>query len=115
MTGSRNWRSRSPIYRALIASKATIVVHGGAQGADDLAAQIARSLGLQVRAYPADWTRYGRSAGPRRNQEMLDAEHRPDEPIDLVLAFPTSQSVGTYDMISRAERAGIRVILPAAH
>jgi len=40
---------------------------------------------------------------------MLDAEHTRQEPIDLCLAFPSPGSIGTWDMIRRAARAGIRV------
>lgn len=47
------------------------VFHGAARGADELVDRAARRLGLPVRAVPAQWSRYGRSAGPRRNQLML--------------------------------------------
>lgn len=109
VTGSREWRSRTPVLRALLASKATVVIHGGARGADGYAKWNARALGIPEREYPADWDRYGRAAGPLRNQEMLDKEHLPEEPIDLVLAFPLEGSIGTWDMVKRAEQAGIAV------
>jgi len=37
-----------------------------------MAAQIASDLGLTVIGIPADWTRYGRAAGPIRNRLMLE-------------------------------------------
>ncbi len=48
------------------------VFHGAARGADALVDRAARRLGLPVRAVPAQWSRYGRSAGPRRNGLMLE-------------------------------------------
>jgi hypothetical protein len=48
----------------------------------------------------ADWEKLGRSAGPIRNQAMLD-EGRPD----LVVAFPGHH--GTADMVRRARAAGV--------
>ena len=56
-----------------------------------------------VEEYPADWKKYGKSAGPLRNQRMID-EGKPD----LVVAFPGG--VGTADMISRAKAYNISVL-----
>ena len=53
--------------------------------------------------FPAEWDKYGVSAGPIRNQKMID-EGKPD----LVFAFPGGR--GTTDMIRRAAVAGIRVV-----
>src|SRR5690606_30354012 len=62
---------------------------------------LARELGWHVVAYPADWRRHGRAAGPIRNQEMADAG------ADLCIAFPGGR--GTADMVRRARAAGIPV------
>ena len=88
---------------ALVAAHGTgiNVVHGAAPGADSLAARIASEMGLATEAHPADWNAYGKSAGPRRNQEMADGG------ADLCLAFPGGR--GTADMIRRADAAGIPV------
>ena len=79
------------------------VIHGGATGADEGADQWARSEGMKVLAFPADWKKHGRAAGPIRNQRMID-EGRPD----AVIAFHGGR--GTADMIRRAEIAGLRVL-----
>lgn len=79
------------------------VKHGWAAGADSLADQWADLRKISKRRYPADWRTYGNSAGPIRNQEMLDSE-----PTDLVVAFPGGN--GTADMVRRARAAGIPVI-----
>ena len=54
--------------------------------------------------YVADWKIYGKSAGPRRNQKMLD-----DGKPTIVIAFHNDidNSKGTADMIARAKKLGI--------
>lgn len=81
----------------------TDVIHGAARGADTLADQWAKHLGIDVHAYPADWAKYGRSAGAVRNQRMLD-EGKPD----LVIAFPGG--MGTALMVKLARKAGVEVL-----
>lgn len=79
------------------------LIHGACPtGADNLADQYAVTNWLQMETYPADWSAHGRSAGPIRNQRMLD-EGRPD----MVIAFPGGR--GTADMVRRATLAGIPV------
>jgi hypothetical protein len=78
------------------------VIHGGATGADSLAAKVlARSI-YSVHAFPADWKKHGKAAGPIRNRQMLD--ERPD----LVLAFGDGR--GTRDTVAEATRRGIEVV-----
>ena len=90
----------------------TLVIHGAARGADTLGKFVAEKIGLKVindgKGFPADWRRYGRAAGPIRNQQMID-EGKPD----LVLAFHENinESVGTKDMVTRARRVGLKVII----
>lgn len=81
----------------------TEVIVGGAPGADYWAESWAWMAGIQRRVYRADWKRHGKAAGPIRNQTMLalGAPH-------VVVAFPGGR--GTADMVSRANRAGIKVI-----
>lgn len=78
------------------------VVHGAARGADSMADAWARRMAIDVSPCPADWTTYGRAAGPIRNQAMLD-DHKPH----LAVAFPGGN--GTADMVRRAEAAGVTV------
>lgn len=77
-----------------------LVIHGAAPGADSLAKEWADLRGIAENGYPADWTRFGRKAGPIRNQRMLD-QGKPD----IVIAFPGGR--GTADMVRRARTAGI--------
>lgn len=85
-----------------------MVIEGEAPGADTLAREWAEANGIQVEPYPADWTRYGRDAGPIRNKQMLE-QGRPT----YAVAFydrPRAESRGTADMVRRLERAGIEVL-----
>ena len=106
--GDRDWKLFGPIMRELRARRkdVTVVIHGCARGADTVAGKVAYSLGIKVERYPADWTKYGKGAGPIRNQQMLD-----DGKPDLVLAFheDIASSKGTADMVRRAKEAGIPV------
>jgi hypothetical protein len=110
--GSRLWTHRVPIERELRRLTPYIVIHGHHwQGADPIADAVGRELGAHVRRYPADWKKYGRAAGPKRNQEMIDKEHLLTEPIEVCLAFAENFAAahGTSDMRRRAAAAGIRV------
>jgi len=81
----------------------SVIIHGEAPGADSLAAEWASECGVVTAAFPADWDRHGRAAGPIRNQRMID-EGKPD----VVIAFPGGR--GTADMVKRAKAAGVMVI-----
>jgi hypothetical protein len=79
------------------------IIHGGAPGADAMAGEFANVSNIREVVFQADWKKYGRRAGPLRNQRMID-EGNPD----LVVAFPGGR--GTGDMVTRARNAGIKVI-----
>lgn len=79
------------------------VIHGGSNGADTLAGQWARMRGVHAEVFPANWAQYGRTAGPRRNSEMLE-RGKPE----MAIAFPGG--TGTIDMVRKLKKAGVRVI-----
>jgi len=108
--GDRNWTNRASIYTQLYLLRQLhigpiTVIEGGANGADKLAASCAWQLQMNVEEYRADWSHFGKAAGPKRNQAMLDTG------IHLVLAFhpDLSKSKGTKDMTNRAAQAGVTV------
>lgn len=111
VTGSRAWTDRDAILHALdrVATEAGVapglvtVVHGTARGADSLADSAARQLGMRVERHPADWQLHGKSAGHRRNAEMVQLG------ADLTLAFPLGESRGTRGAMRLAREAGIPV------
>lgn len=80
-----------------------MIIHGGARGADSLAAYWAAHSGVPFETYQADWKQHGRGAGPIRNKRML-SEGKPD----LVVAFPGGS--GTAHMVRIAREAGVKVM-----
>lgn len=102
VTGGRDYKDNATVGEVLDEVAPTAVVHGGAPGTDTLCAQWARAHGVTSRTYPAPRQTHGNSAGPVRNQAMLDCE-RPD----LLVAFPGGKD--TADMMRRAQNAGIPI------
>lgn len=96
--GDRNWTDIDKI-KSIITTlpKDSIIIHGNANGADKLAANIAMQYGLKIESYPAQWNNYGRAAGPIRNQKMLESG------LDYAYAFHSNieKSKGTKDMVNR--------------
>jgi len=74
-----------------------IIVSGGASGADAIGERYAQENGFKVEKYPADWEKYGRSAGPRRNKQMAEVSN-------YVICFWDKKSKGTKSMIECAKR-----------
>ena len=81
----------------------TLIIHGGAPGADELADKWSKAAYVERIVFVAEWHVHGRRAGPLRNQRMVD-EGKPD----LCVAFPGG--IGTADMVRRARKAGIEVV-----
>lgn len=102
--GSRHYKDSEKVHFFIKRMGISLLIVGGCRGADWLAVQAAQVYGIPFVEYPADWGRYGRAAGPIRNEKML-REGRPE----FVLAFHENirESRGTLDMLSRARRADI--------
>jgi hypothetical protein len=103
--GGRYYTNMREMTRVLdgLVPRPTLIIQGGAFGADACASEWAYKRDVLERQFPADWKKHGRAAGPIRNQQMLD-EGQPH----LVVAFPGG--FGTADMVRRARAAGVRVI-----
>lgn len=110
VTGSRSWPEDDQVLPETIAHlwlrfPLAVLVHGGCpRGADRQAGRIWAKLGGTVEVHKAEWGRYGKPAGYRRNQEMVDAG------ANLCLAFILDSSPGATHCASRAEVAGIPVL-----
>lgn len=74
-----------------------IIVSGGAGGADALGEKFAQIHNLPIEKYPAEWKKYGKAAGPRRNSEMARI-------ADGVIVFWDGKSRGTQNMITCAKK-----------
>lgn len=84
------------------------IVCGACRGADQLGAAYAKARGFGVKYFPADWDKFGKAAGFKRNCEM--ALH-----ADALVAFWDGSSKGTAHMIRTAEFHGLptrKIIYP---
>jgi len=75
-----------------------IIISGGAKGTDTFAEQFAIESGFETYIYLPDWNKYGKSAGFKRNQQIIDN-------CDILLAFWDGKSKGTQDSINKAKLA----------
>ena len=83
----------------------TYIIHGNCTGVDKISAKLASEIGYKeenIIKYPADWSQYGKKAGPIRNKQMLE------ENPEFILAFHSQiqKSKGTKDMIKQALKSG---------
>lgn len=77
------------------------IVEGGAYGVDALAKLYALQNKLPYTEVKADWDKYGRSAGPRRNQKMAEMS-------DYCIVF-FKGSRGSASMIAEALKKNVPV------
>jgi len=110
VTGSRDWSDHRTIYDALylayvdLSSDQVVLVSGACPtGADRMAEEAWEGQGLPIERHPADWAAHGKSAGFRRNAEMVNLG------ADLCVAFHKGNSRGTQHTIDLAHAAGIPV------
>jgi YspA, cpYpsA-related SLOG family len=112
VTGSRTWHDVRAIEQALAVilgrhPGGVLLVHGACPRVADAiaAAYAARTPGYRTEAHPADWGRYGRGAGYRRNAEMIALG------ADGCAAFIRGGSPGSTNVLGLARAAGIPVWL----
>ena len=73
-------------------------------GVDYFGEQWAKSKMIPIKRFPAHWRRYGKPAGPIRNEEMARY-------ADALIAVWVNRSRGTRDMIFKAEYNGLQVFI----
>ena len=69
-----------------------IIISGTAKGADSLGEKYAKENNYQIERFPADWNKFGRSAGYKRNKQMA-------ENSDAAIVFWDGKSKGSKHMI----------------
>jgi hypothetical protein len=79
------------------------VVCGMARGADLLGKRYAQSRRLDLAKFPADWDRYPKWAGHRRNAQMARY-------ADALIVFWDGKSRGTENMIKNAKKFKLKYI-----
>ena len=107
--GDRHWDDRPAIRQAMsllhLNLDELLVIEGEADGADSIARDVAREVfDFEVMAFPADWKKHHKAAGPVRNRQMI-VEGKPDG----VVAFHNNikESKGTANMLRQASEHGI--------
>lgn len=81
---------------------ASEIVSGGAAGVDSFGEKWAECQGLPLKKFEAEWDKYGRAAGPKRNLRML-------EYAEALVAFWDGQSRGTRHIIEQAKKRSMKV------
>ena len=99
IAGSRTITEQHIVVAALSKSgfHPSTIISGGAKGVDSVGESIAEELELNVERFPAEWDKYGKSAGYIRNVAMA-------ENADALLAVWDGVSRGTKHMIDIARK-----------
>lgn len=106
--GGRNYLDYEDFSRALDMfierfGPPTLIIEGGAKGADAMAKQLALSEGIHLAEVKALWSKHGKAAGHLQNAAMLPL-------AEYVIAFPGGP--GTKNRITQAKAAGVPVWEP---
>jgi predicted Rossmann fold nucleotide-binding protein DprA/Smf involved in DNA uptake len=109
VAGSRNFVNAERLAEILAENVGAddTIVEGGAKGVDAMARQWAEARDISVVEIRADWAKYGRAAGPKRNDAMTAfiAEHG-----GRAVFIWDGESKGTKQCILSARKAGIENI-----
>lgn len=74
-----------------------VIVCGEARGADSLGRKYAEEFNIPILSYPAEWDKYGKSAGYKRNEQMAKV-------ADTAIVFWDGMSRGSWHMINTMRR-----------
>ena len=84
--------------------KVSMVVSGGAIGADTMGEHWAISNKIPVKIFKPEWEKYGKSAGMRRNELII-------KECDICIAFWDGKSKGTKNSIFICEKLNKKVVI----
>jgi predicted Rossmann fold nucleotide-binding protein DprA/Smf involved in DNA uptake len=80
------------------------IISGHARGADLLGEQYATQKGFDLKIFPADWDKYGKKAGFKRNEKMAELGNA------LIAFFADgAESRGTKHMVKTAREKNLIV------
>lgn len=99
VAGGRTYTNTGMVFICLekIVQKGDVIISGHAKGVDMMGELYAQKNNLACEIYPAEWDKYGRSAGPRRNEQMAQV-------ADKVVVFWNFKSRGTKNMVEMAKK-----------
>lgn len=111
IAGSRSfhdWGRLYPIMDAITSVRQpSLVITGGASGADTYGHQWAEARGFDTQVVPADWATFGKSAGFVRNEQMVRMVGR--DGLVVVFYGPQGITAGTAHTERLARQAGCTV------
>ena len=99
IVGSRDFDDYEFLKKIIHFHPCSHIISGGARGADTLAKRYAAEHGIPIRQFIPDWDTFGKSAGFRRNEKIVEA-------CDELVAFWNNVSRGTKHSLMLAEGAG---------
>jgi hypothetical protein len=102
--GSRTFDDYELVKETLSSIDITLLVSGGAKGADSLGERYANENNITTLIFKPDWKKHGPAAGPIRNTDIVNN-------ADTIIAFWNGESRGTKDSITKAEKLGKEVII----
>ena len=95
------------ITKKTLTPYSTKIISGCARGADKLGEKFAKEMSLDIISFPADWEKFGKSAGYRRNVEM--AKFASEKGKGILIAFWDGKSKGTNHMINIANQHNLEI------
>ena len=102
--GSRGFDNYETVKNILSKFKITLLVSGGAIGADTLGERYAKENNIETKIFLPDWKKHGKIAGFLRNTDII-------ENADLVIAFWDQKSKGTKDSIDKANKLNKEILI----
>lgn len=101
--GSRDFNDYNLLKSELDKIFITMIISGGAAGADDFSQRYAKENGLPILIFYPNWNKEGKSAGYKRNVKIIKA-------CDEVIAFWDGKSKGTQHGINLAKDKKVKII-----
>jgi len=103
--GSRTFNDYELLSRTLDQYKITMIISGGAKGADTLGANYAKEHNIELVEYYPEYEKYGKKKAPFiRNRTIVDDS-------EIVIAFWDMGSTGTKHAITYATSKKKKVII----
>ena len=102
--GSRSFNDYELLRQTLSKLEITLVVSGGAKGADSLGEKYANANNIPTKIFLPDWDKYGKSAGMLRNSDIINE-------AEIVVAFWDGESKGCKDAIAKANKLNKKVLI----
>lgn len=102
--GSRDFYGYDLVKETLSTIDITLLISGGAKGADSLGEQYANENNIETLIFKPDWKKHGPAAGPIRNTDIVNN-------ANIIVAFWDGESKGTKDSITKAEKLNKEVVI----